>query len=101
MTKGIKDQGNTFDGVNHFWRTPLAHSFHVLPMAAPKMMVGGNVKSHDSSFLRARKKMTLCNIYETQVSGKEVALPWLALLLRILSLRILPTIAKIDGRVPL
>ena len=38
------------------------------------MMVGGDVKSHDSSFLRARKKMTLCNIYETRASGKEVAL---------------------------
>ena len=68
MIKGIKDQGNTFDGVDHFWRTPLAHSFHVLPM------MGGDIKSHDSSFLRARKKMTLCNIYETRASGKEVAL---------------------------
>ena len=57
------------------------------------------MKSHDSSFLRARKKMTLCNIYETRASGKEVALPWLAFLLRILSLHVLPTIAKIDGRV--
>ena len=53
------------------------------------------MKSHDSNFLRARKKMTLCKKRE----HPEKRLRWLALLLRILSLRVLPTIAKIDGRV--
>ena len=51
------------------------------------------LEGDSTSFPRITKKLTLRNIYEMRASGKEVALqPYL-------SLRVLPTIVKIDGKV--